>query len=363
MNWHPRFLGLLWLVGTGALVTACSDDPPAKRQAPPSAPKVAACGGSPKLNDAANVALLPPKTGEFCIDPTGSDRAYGKGAKADIKEICNLFDGECEIYFGFNVNHVIEARYIDGAGTGATIDVYLSKFDTTTDAFGMYTKRVVGERDPAHPDTAKPIEGGGSAALGIGNAMIWRGPYLVELTVNDSNASMKQMRQRSDALLPPLVKAIGGKLSGATELPRAAALLPTAQRLPLGIRQHTKALLGVKGVGGGAFGYYQDGKRRYRMLSIVKDDVAQAKDAMGSLKKVPGALKDKTLVQEAVSFMVQDGGAQAQWLVVRDKRRIIGIGDEPRVLRAGMSADEHATVTLTMDDKRAALKALLEASK
>ena len=344
-------------------VAGCKSPAPVERQPPPPAASAAACNVAPKLNDPDNVALLPAKTAGFCIDPTGSDRAYGDGTKTDIKEICSLFDGECEIYLGLKVNRVIEARYVDGAGTGATIDVYLSKFDTTKDAYAMYTKRVVGSTDPAHPDTAKPIAGGGSAALGIGNAMLWRGPYLVELTVNDSNASLKQMRQRGDALLPPLVKAIGDKLSGTTELPAAARRLPQADRLPLGIRLYRRDMLAVSGVGGGAVGYYRRGKQRYRVLSIAKEDVDQAKDAMGSFAKSPGAVKDKALVQQALRLMVDDGGSPAQWLVVRSKAWIVGIGDEPRVLRAGMSADEHAAVTLSLDEKRQAIKALLAAAK
>ena len=349
------------IVGAGLLTLAvgCEDKPVPKREPPPPAGKVVACDAKPKLNNPANVALLPPKTGGYCIDPTGSDKAYGEGEKADIKDICNLFDGECEIYLNLKVKHVVEARYVDGAGSGATIDVYLSKFATTTHAYAMYTKRVVGEQDPAHPDVAKHIAGGGSAALGMGNAMLWRGPYLVELTANDSNASMKQMMALSDKLLPPLVKQIGEKLSGKTALPDAAAALPNEQRLPLGIRQHTQDVLGVTGVGGGAFGYYKAGEHRWRVLSIVKEDVDQAKDAMGSFLKLQGATKDKTLVKQAVRFMAKDAGAQTEWLVVRNGKHIIGIGDEPRVLRAGMTAAEHAGVTLSLAEKRQRIKTLL----
>ena len=190
----------------------CPEDPPPKRQPPPPAPKAVTCDAAPKLNDPKNVELLPPKSGGFCLDPTGSDKAYGEGAKAGIKDICNLFDGECEIYLGFKVNRVIEARYVDGKGSGATIDVYLSRFETTTAAYAMFTKRVVGERDPAHPDTAKPTESAGVAALGMGQAMLWRGPYLAELTLNDAEASMEQMKKRGAELLPPLVKTRSGRL-------------------------------------------------------------------------------------------------------------------------------------------------------
>jgi hypothetical protein len=38
---------------------------------------------------------------------------------------------------------------------------------------------------------------------------------------------------------------------------------------------------------------------------------------------------------------------------------VLGVGDEPRVLKAGQTADEHAKVTLTKDEKVERLKKIL----
>src|SRR5690606_8444543 len=256
-------------------------------------------------------------------------------------DVCNLFDGECEIYKRFDGKQVREVHYVDGAGSGATIDVYLSKFSSGDNAYAMSTKRVVGDGDPPHPDTPRPIAGGGAAALGIGNAYVWRGPFLAEITFNDSKASAEQIQKRADKVLPPLVSALGGKLPGDVELPDAARSLPRDKQIPLGVRYLVKDVLGVEGLGPAALGYYADGEQRWRVLGMVHPDAAQAKDALASFGKLAGATKEKDLGDAAWRIMVEDGGAQTEWIIARKGSQLFGVGDEPRVLKSGMSADEH----------------------
>jgi len=318
-----------------------------------------ACDGPRKVNDASNVAALPPTTGDFCLDPNASDRGYGEGAKNPLDAVSGLFDGEWSAYESLGIKRVVEARYVDGNGGGATIDVKLSTFRDSGAAYAMFTRRVVGDGDPAHPDNPKPIEGGGRAALGWGNAFVWRGAHLAEIMYNEI-ASDKAIKAKADAILPPLAKAIGDKLSGALELPASAAALPEEGRLPLGIRYLTEELAGVAGTGEGAFGYYADGERRWRILSIVKGDDDQAEDVFKSFRKVEGASEDEGIGADAVRLMIRLGGAQTEWLVTHEGSRVVGIGDEPRVLRRGMTPEEHRKRTLSLDDKRAKLKRLLD---
>src|SRR5262249_43142041 len=155
------------------------------------------------------------------------------------------------------VRRVTELRYVDGAGSPATIDIHLSKFGTIEAAYAMFTKRVVGDSDPTDEATPKPIEAGGAAALGPGNAYLWRGNFLAEITFNDESASEPAVKASGDRLLPPLAKEIGAKLPGDTAPPPGVAELPREGLVPLGIRYWTKDLLGVEGVGGGAVGYYK----------------------------------------------------------------------------------------------------------
>jgi hypothetical protein len=326
---------------------------------PPAAlPKANACEtGGGTLSDAQAAAVMPRKSSSFCLDPNGGDKAYGEGASLPIDQICDMFDGECEIYKGFGVRRVVEMRYVDGGGNAATINVYLSKFGSVDGAYGMFTKRVVGDGDPAGEDTPRAIEGGGAAALGVGNAYLWRGAYLAEITYNDEAAAEAAIKSASDTLLVPLVKQIGDKLPGDTDLPAAAAALPKGKLLPLGIRLWTKDLFDVAGVGAGAFGYYRDGDKRYRLAVMIRADEEQAKDVLGTLGKQPGATKEKGIGDGVVRLMRKEGeGPAVEWLFARTGAKLVGIGDEVRALRSGMTADEVAKVSLGKDEKFARLK-------
>ncbi len=352
----------LGLVVSACLTVGCEQDPP-PRQPPPPPPRPVACDAKPQPNDPGNLQFMPPTTGGFCIDPTGSDRGYGEGTKHNLRAGCGtMFNGGCDVYQRHGVTRLVELRYVDGAGSGATIDIDLSKYGSSASAYAMYTMRVVGDGDPAHPDTPRPIEGGGAAAIGIGAATLWRGRFVAEITYSDPTGSAQQIQKRANDLLPPLVKQIGGNMQGKTELPAPARGLPTDQRLDQGIRFLTKDVLGIAGTGAGAFGYYREGAKRWRVLSIVKDDEAQAKDVLKTITKVKGAAREKGIGDRATRIMVQRAGsAPTEWIVARAGKRVLGVGDEERVLQDGMSAEEHRGKTLSQDDKRALLKQILAA--
>ncbi|MCA9618411.1 MAG: hypothetical protein KC731_05300 [Myxococcales bacterium] len=360
----PALLASLLLVAS-----ACKDEPgpaPAASAAPrdqdaATSATSAPCDAPRKVNDPSNVQLFPPTTDGFCLDPHGSDRGFGEGAKRPVDEICELFDGECAIYQGFDVRRVVEVRYIDGEGSGATIDVKLSTFGDAGKAYAMFTKRVVGDGDPAHPDRPRPIEAGSVAALGWSNAFVWRGTHLAEITYNDiSGASDRQLKDKADKLLPPLAAALGKKLSGKPGLPPAAAGLPAQDQLPLGVRFVTEDALGIAGAGEAAYGYYKTGEQRWRVLSIVRDEAAGAKDVLATLRRQEGAAVEKRLGDGGVHLMVKLAGAQTEWLIARKGERLVGIGDEPRVLREGMDAEEYRRKSLSLDDKRKKLETMLE---
>lgn len=357
---------LLLGVLLGVLLVGCKDDPsptpaPTASLTATASAQAIACTGEGKINDPRNVAALPTTTGSFCLDPNASDRGYGENASEPLDAVRGLFDGEWSAYEQLGIKRVVEARYVDGKGSGATIDVKLSTFRDSGAAYAMFTRRVVGDGDPAHPDTAKPIAGGGQAALGWGNAFVWRGSHLAEIMYNDvSGASDKAIKAEGDELLPPLSKALGEQLGGPRKLPVSAEALPEEGRLPLGIRYLTEEVAGVSGTGEGAFGYYADDERRWRVMSIVKGDEDQAKDVFASFERVEGAAEEENIGAEAVRLMLRLGGAQTEWIVARKGPRILGLGDEPRVLRAGMNAEEHRRRTLSQDEKRTRLRALLE---
>jgi hypothetical protein len=344
-------------------LVACSkrEEPRGSPPPPPPSAKPATCaGGGGKIGDTVSAPFFPQASGGFCLDPNGGEKTFGEAAGQPIDRICDLFDGECEIYLGYGVRRVVEARYVDGSGSPATIDVYLSKFGTSEGAYAMFTRRIVGDGDPADEATARPTEGGGAAALGLGVAYLWRGAYLAELTYTNETAAEAAMKAAGEKLLPPLVKEMGSKLPGETALPPAVAALPKDDRIPLGVRFVTKDLLGIDGIGAGAFGYHKASDKRYRSAALVRADGEQTKDVMSTLAKLPGASKEKGIGEGAVRFMQKDaGGAPVEWVFARAGKNVLGIGDEARVLRTGMTADEHARMTLTRDEKIERLKKAL----
>lgn len=353
-------------VATIALV-ACSrgEEPQQRRGAPPppvksAAPGACAAGGG-KIADATSAPFFPVTSSGFCLDPHGGDKTFGEGGTLPLDNICtDVFDGECEIYKGFGVRRVVEARYVDGAGTPATLDVHLSKFATSEGAYAMFTKRVVGDGDPAEPSTPRPIEGGASAALGLGNAYLWRGLYLAEITYNNETAAEAAIKAAGEKILPALVKDMGQKIPGEAALPPAAAALPKEDRIPLGVRFVSRDMLGVDGAGAGAFGYYRAGDKRWRVASIVRADADQAKDVLATLGKLPGASKEKGVGDGAVRLMRKEGeGAAAEWVFARAGKAVLGVGDEVRVLKSGMSAEEHGKLALHKEEKLERLKKLL----
>jgi hypothetical protein len=355
-----RVLGaLLFLLGAGC--SHKTEDPRREPPPPPPAAHPAACaGGGGKIADGASAAFFPQAAGGFCVDPNGGEKTYGDGASLPLDGICDLFDGECEIYKDYSVRRVVEARYVDGGGSPATIDVHLSKFAASDRAYAMFTRRVVGDGDPADEATPRPTPGGGAAALGLGNAYLWRGLYLVELTYNNQDAAEAAIKTAGDKLLPPLVKDMGDRLPGELALPPAAAALPKESLLPLGVRYVTKDLLADTRLGAGAFGYYRAGDKRWRVASVSRADADQAKDVIATLGQLPGAAREKNVAEGAVRFMHKDaGGSPVEWIFARAGKQVLGVGDEARALRAGMTADEHAKIALSRDEKIDRLKKYL----
>jgi hypothetical protein len=359
----PCTRGAAALLVLGAFAQGCAKEEEPRRAPPPpvASSKPGACAdGGGKVADAESAPFFPQSLTGFCVDPNGAAKTFGESASLPIEKICDVFDGECEIYRGFNVRRLVQIRYVDGKGSPATIDVHLSKFTTTEGAYAMFTKRVVGDGDPADDVTPKPIPGGGAAALGLGNAYLWRGLYLAEITYNDETAAEAAIKSNSEKLLPPLVAAIGEKLPGDTAPPGAAAL-PKDDLIPLGQRFVTKDLLGVEGVGSGLFGYYKSGEKRYRVAVLVRADADQAKDAIGTFMKLAGAAKEKHLGDGAVRFMRKEGdGAAVEWVFAHKGAALVGVGDELRVLKPGTTAEQAAKVSLTKDEKIDRLKKALK---
>jgi hypothetical protein len=347
-------LGLLLMFGVG-----CGEEAPtvqAERRGPPppAAASPSASGARPvactrtQVDDPETAPVFKAKLAGFCLDPADGGEAMGEGSRAPLEKMCDLFDGECKVYEDHGVKRVARARYVLEAGGPATIDVYASRFDAGASAFAMFTKRVVGDGDPADPATAKPAQGGDAAAIGVGNAYVVAGPTLYEITYSDDTATPAQIESASRPVLEAFVKDLGG---AAGKLPSAALLLPPSQRVPSGVRYLKDELVrGVKGTGAGAVGYYADGPARWRVAIVDGPDEQAAKSAKAALAKVAGAKEEGGVTV----LVVKDGGVAVQWLFVVKGNRLVAIGDEPR-------AGEPAKAALSREEKQKRLDAIVSA--
>jgi hypothetical protein len=361
-----RTINRCWLAAIVLLLTgaACNkkDEEADRGAAPPpvasSKPGACATGGG-TVGDATSAAFVPRAVGSYCVDPNGETRAYGENAPGSLDKVCTeLFDGECEVYKTYGLKRVVTLRYVDGQGSPGAVNLNLSRFANRDSAYGFFTKRVVADADPKE-SAPEPLTAGGAGAIGTGIAYVWRGDYVAELSYTNDVESPDQIKQSSRRILPAIGQALGQAMPGETAPPPAVQALPEQHRIRLGVSYTPKDALDISGVGPGATGYYADGDKRWRVLSIVRADEESAKDVMKTLKRIDGGKTIKGMVNEASGFSLRDDEAspKAEWIVTRMGTKVLGVGDEPFALGGG--AEDAKKNSLTATEKQELLTRLV----
>lgn len=336
------------------------------------------------VSDAKLAALLPATLDGFCIRKADQIQSFGEGSGKKIEDVSDVIDGQGEIYaHNYFAKRYDRVHYVDARGNGAEVEVNVSTFDKPENAYALFTYQVVANKDP-DPEAAKaqqrtpprPIAGGGAAALGKGNAYLWRGNYLVELTYSpDPSKPEGEAIAAADAILTKMVQAIGDKIVGATEPPADVRLLPTEAegRVPLGVdfvppkfkKPEGKGDALFLNVGSYATAFMKEGKKRYRVLAFVREEKDAARDAMAAFSKLPGAVplkeaKDFSDDGWYFPFTVGQGGAgaagKAEGVAARKGSTVLAIVDEE--LSLGDPAKKDDWPRLTKEEKLAKLKAL-----
>jgi hypothetical protein len=354
------------------LLPSCKDKPDPGSGSPPAPPASAAApsracdqgGGS--IKDPAMAAVFPRAVSGYCIDPHGEYRSFGEGSPKPLDAVCTeAFNGACDQYKSFGLKSVAEFHYVHGGGSSGAVEVVASKFASAEGAYGMFTSRVVGDHDPAQERFPRDMKLPGAAAQGTGSAYLWKGQLFVELTYTNETETPKQLAESSSTVLNALGAEIAAKLPGTPELPLSAAALPTEKRLPLGILFEPKDAFETSGAGAGAQGFFKDGEKRYRVLSITRADPDQARDVLQSIGKRKGAAREKEpLGDGAVRLMTGDADSpRLEWVVARAGKQLFGVGDEPNALKNEMSAADREKVSLSREQKHALLKSLLASVK
>ncbi len=355
-----------WALPVTVLMTAlaCDKADEGGRAPPPPPPSATAkpgvcVGGGGTVGDVISAPFFPRAEGAFCVDPRGDVTTFGEGGKLDLEAVCTMaFDGECAVYNQFGLKRLVSLRYVDDAGEGSTVDVYLSRFADPSGAYAMFTKRVVADADPAEPTTPRPLAAGAAGAIGTGRAYVWKGAYLAELQYNNEQETPEALARSSAKALASLGAAIGAKLPGPADLPPAVATLPADHRIVNGVQLVLKDGLGVAGLGPLAIGYYAEGPTRYRLVAVAGDD--RARESWKLLKARPGALPgvggagDETI---AVALPPgPSGGPPREYVFARKRGLVVGAGDEDL---AAPAPDKAPVARLSKDEKVARLKVWL----
>jgi hypothetical protein len=299
----------------------------------------------------------------YCLDPQMEPRTYGDKGKLTMDEVCTTaFDGECEVYKRFGLDRVVVLRYVDGSGAPNSVEVNLCRFRTADGAYGMFTKRVVADGDPAHA-SVKPLEAQAVGASSSSNAYVWRGQYFAELTfvTEDTKMTAAAMARANEIVTGAIAKDIGARLPGPVDLPAPAAALPAPSRIALGVAYYPKEAPALGALGPLAVGYYAEGEKRWRDVAIPRADAGSAKDAFQALKAKPGSQPVKNLGDEAVLLSLQEAPdrAKAEYVVARRGSLVAALGDEEQVLDPTTPSDKLAPLRLTRDEKMAKLAAWL----
>ncbi len=330
-----------------ALVPNCKRSQPSEGSAPPppvasSQPGVCASGGG-QVKDTVSGAYFPRVAGDYCIDPNGDAKTFGEQGALPLDAVCDLFDGECEVYKNFGLKRVVTVQYVDGKGSPGSATVTLSRFTSPEAAYAFFTKRIVADADPAESAPA-PLVVPAAGALGSGMAYVYRGELVAELRYVHELESPDQLKASSARVLPALARELGEKLPGESVLPPAAARLPSENRILSGISYEYRDLLGISGLGRGALGFYKEGERRYRIAVLVRPDEDSAKDVIKTARKAEGAKSPKDSPIDAVLLGLReaDGARKAEWVFGRSGAVVVAVGDEAFALTQAAASPKTA---------------------
>jgi len=272
---------------------------------------------------------LPEQVGEWSLDRCAPPRAYGDLAGESLERACERVLGPgCRSEERAELRRVVRFKYLSGADAPGSADGVLSRFRDAESAYAHFTRVVVGDGDPASV-TATPLDGGSLVLRGDG-LFACRGREMLWLQWADESTTAPRRGQRALATLPGLARAILAKLGDPDALPAAVQQLPQLARIPLGVRLLLGEAFGVAGIGPSAQGYYQDGKKRWRVAALVRPDAESAKDVMSTLEHQADARRIENAPLEALKLSERGAGLEPalSWLIGRRAEVVYGVADE-----------------------------------
>ncbi|WP_156864967.1 hypothetical protein [Pajaroellobacter abortibovis] len=202
----------------------------------------------------------------------------------------------------------------------------------------------------------------------MGRACVWEGPYLVEMQyiTNNDEEPLEELVSTSWQVFSELAKRVGEQLPGTTNPPTSVAALPSAAHISIrrkGVEYVLTDPLGIPLYRGGATGFYQEGSKWYRMISLVRTKVAKAKQIMAVLTALPTASRLSGIEDEAVRVMLKKyGKEQLRYLFARKGVQVYSIGDKELVQKGVVDSAASQEVNLSEEVKIGLLKQWMSAS-
>ena len=295
---------------------------------------------------------LPEESGEYRLDRCAPPVSYGELGSESLERACERVLGPgCRADERARLRRVVRFQYLSRAAAPDQVDGILSRFEDAQSAYAHFTRVVLGESDPAL-QLATPLDAGNLVQRGD-SLFAWRGRALLWLRQADEGATAAQREQQALAGLPRLARAVLAELGDPDELPPAVQQLPQLGRIPLGVRLRLDEAFGVPGLGPSAQGYYQDGKKRWRVAAIVRPDAESAKDVMSTLEHQAEARRIKNAPLEALELSERRSPSEAplSWVIGRRAEVVYGVGDEQTAVPELAYASERRNESLGLQEK------------
>lgn len=181
------------------------------------------CSGGSRQNDNVRTTdLLPGQISDAGLKRSSAARLYvGDSLWAYI-------DGGAELYYSYNFVEVATADY-SGDGVEFVADLY--KFDSPTDAYGLYS--MVRSAD------VTLLEIGTEGSLAPGQLQFVKGQFMARLTAFDD-------AEKTVLALTAFAEKLAQDIPGASERPAAFALFPDSARVVPSDRYHAESFLQEK---------------------------------------------------------------------------------------------------------------------
>jgi uncharacterized protein DUF6599 len=358
---HARPRSSLTWLGLASMVLGCElPGAPGDTEYGPSSPSRMAASltdpcsvAQPAPDSLAQLGALPQEPPGFCLDPYGTVRVYQPADGVSFARVCERVLGPgCQAEPREGLERVSTLRYLVRAAPGAEVDAVVAQFRSSEGAYAHFTQLVIGDADPASL-AVSVLELPGVGVLRTGGVVGYRGRHVFWLRYAEEQQPPEARLRAARQHLPELAQLISASLPAEEGLPIPVQKLPLAQRLPLGVRLVLDDALGVSGLGVSAQGYYAEGEKRWRVITIVRPDSESAKDVVSSLLRHPAAKKIKNAPLDAVQFIERRLPSEPHvgWVVGQRAEVVYGIGDEASVLPEFMPAQREAAVKLSLLEK------------